>query len=92
MSTVIVNLHIGPRTIRLEVPTELESVYRQAGKQLSEQYELYRQRQPKATVEQLWMYVALAFAVNLNHDARAKALEPMEKKIQELNELIQTNL
>lgn len=92
MSLVTVNLHLGVHTVRLSVPAELESVYREAGHQLNEQYEFYRQRQPKASAEQVWMYVALAFAVNLNHDSRDKAMEPVVEKIKEINQLIQSNL
>lgn len=92
MSKVVVNLHLGVHNVRLEVESELEPIYRKAGSQLSEQYELYRARLPKASAEQIWMYVALAFAVNLNNDSREKALAPVMEKINELNQLIQSNL
>lgn len=92
MSKTVVNLHLGVHNVRLEVEPELEPIYREAGRQLSEQYEVYRSRLPKASAEQIWMYVALAFAVNLNNDARRKALAPVLEKINELNQLIQTNL
>ena len=40
------------------------------------------------SAEQIWVYVALEMAVNLQADAHAHRLQPVEEKIQELNQLI----
>lgn len=91
--TLHINLHLGAHTIALNnVPAEQESFYRNAQVTLNQAYEHFRSTQPKASVEQLWMYVALQAAVNLHSDARAKSLEPIDEKIKELNKLIQEQL
>ena len=43
-------------------------------------------------VEQLWIYVALALAVNLQSDARDKNIGPIIDKVRELNQLIEETL
>lgn len=87
-----IKLHLGAFTIPLRVQAEQEPLYRMAQQTLNQAYEDFRLKQPKASVEQLWMYVALQLAVNLHSDARKKSLEPIDEKIQELNQLIQQQL
>jgi hypothetical protein len=43
---------------------------------------------PNQSAEQIWVYVALEMAVNLQADAHAHRLQPIEEKVQELNQLI----
>ena len=43
---------------------------------------------PNKSAEQLWVYVALDMAVNLQADAHAHRLQPVDEKIQELNKII----
>lgn len=86
--TLHINLHLGAHTIALNVQADQEAFYRQAQVTLNKAYDQFRKTQPKASVEQLWMYVALQVAVNLHSDVRAKSLEPVDEKIQELNKLI----
>jgi hypothetical protein len=43
---------------------------------------------PNRSAEQLWVYVALDIAVNLQADVHAHRLQPIEEKIQELNKII----
>ena len=50
---------------------------------LADKEALYRN-----AAEQIWVYVALEMAVNLQADAHAHRLQPVEEKIQELNQLI----
>lgn len=83
-----INLHLGVHTVSLNVRADQEAFYREAQVTLNKLYEQFRKTQPKASVEQLWMYVALQVAVNLHSDVRAKSLEPLDEKIQELNKLI----
>lgn len=90
---VNVRLQLGSHSIPLkQVPAELETVYREAGKQLNDRFNYYRRTQPTASAEQLWLYVALEATVNLKSDARDKALEPLEAKMQMLNALISNEL
>lgn len=83
-----INLRLDAHTVSLRVPRKVESLYRAAGKMLNDRYAYYRMSQPKVSAEQLWMYVALEAAVNLQSDARAKDIEPIEKEVKELNERI----
>lgn len=55
---------------------------------MNEKYNQYAKAYPNLSVEQVWVYVALSMAVNLQSDARDKSLEPFVDKIHELNELI----
>ncbi|MBR1480448.1 MAG: cell division protein ZapA [Paludibacteraceae bacterium] len=80
-----INLRLDAHTVSLRVPRKVESLYRAAGKMLNDRYAYYRTSQPKVSAEQLWMYVALEAAVNLQSDAREKDLEPVEKELRELN-------
>jgi len=65
-----------------------ESSYRDAAVMLNQQYKQYAAAYPQLPVEQLWIYVALSVAVNLQSDARDKNLAPILEKIKELNQLI----
>lgn len=89
---VRVNLTLGVHRIALEVEQSQESIYRAAGKMLNERLEYYRRTQPQASMEQLWMYVALESAVNLHSDVRDKSLQPVLDKVNELNKLIEEQL
>ena len=90
--TQSITLQLDARRVRLQVPRDQEAVYRLAAKTLNERYRFYQRQLPKATVKELWMYVALQTAVNLHADARSKAIEPIEHKISELNQQIQNIL
>ncbi len=85
MDTQRINLKIAAYTVPLDVPRDKEEIYRKAAVILNERYNLYLRQRPNASVEQLWMYVALEMAVNLNADARDKAIQPIEEKINEIN-------
>lgn len=87
-----ITLQLDAHRIALNVKREQEAAYREAGQLLNKRYEFYRQRMPKASTEQLWMYVALESAVNLRMDTRSKDLKPIEDKVKELNQLIQQQL
>ena len=83
-----ITLHLDAHSIRLQVPRDKEAYYREAAIMLNERYQTFQRSQPKASVEELWMYVALQIAVNLHADAHSKALKPIEKKISELDQQI----
>ena len=76
----------------LDVLRDQEPNYRKAAELLNKRYQYYLKLRPNASAEQLWMYTALEVAVALQSDAREKSLVPVEKKIKELNELINTSL
>ncbi len=84
-----ITLRIAAHTLALDIPREQEQSYREAGDFLNQRYMLYAQRMPKASEAQLWLYVALEAALNWKSDAHAKSLEPVDKKLTELNTLLQ---
>ncbi len=87
-----ITLHIGPHRVGLYVPREDEVNYRQAAEMLNERSQYYLQHVPEATSEQIWMYVALEVATNWQRDLQGKRMEPVEKKMKEMNEWIENAL
>lgn len=83
-----ITLQIGAHNIVLEVPRTDERSYREATKLLNRRYLDYARRMPKASAEQVWVYVALEMAVNLRSDAREKSLEPIDEQLAALNQRI----
>jgi len=87
-----INLHLDAHTVGLDVPRDEEPNYRFAAELLNKRYQYYLKLRPNASAEQLWMYTALEIAVALQSDAREKSLEPVEKELKELNQLIQKTI
>lgn len=87
-ATQRITLQIGAHRIALNIKPEQEPFYRDAAVKLNEQYNRYARTYPNLPVEQIWIYVALSMAVNLQSDARDKNIEPLLTKIRELNQLI----
>ena len=83
-----INLHLDAHTVGLDVPRDQEANYRNAAELLNKRYQYYLKLRPNASAEQLWMYTALEVAVALQSDAREKSLVPVEKALNELNQLI----
>mgnify|MGYP002521068003 CR=1 FL=1 len=83
-----ITLRLAAHNVSLDIPREQEQSYREAGDFLNQRYLLYAQRMPKASAEQIWLYVALEAALNWKTAARSKSLEPVEKRIDELNALL----
>ena len=83
-----ITLQLDAHRVSLNVNRPDEPVYRQAAEMLNERFQHYRKRMPQASVEELWMYVALEVGVNLQTDARAKSIAPVMGKVNELNRLI----
>ena len=87
-----INLHLDAHTVGLDVPREQEPNFRKAAQLLNSRYQYYLKLRPNASAEQLWMYTALEVAVALQSDAREKSLEPVEKQVTELNQLIKNTI
>lgn len=83
-----ITLRLDAHSVGLDVPREAEPNYRAAAALLNQRYQYYLKLLPKASSEQLWMYTALEMAVSLQSDAREKSLQPVEKELRELNELV----
>lgn len=84
-----ISLVLDAHHVPLDVDRDREPLYRDAAKLLNHRYQFYQRRMPQASAEQLWVYVALEMGVNLQSDARDKNLEPIQKKIAELNNEIE---
>lgn len=87
-----ITLQIDCHRIALNVDPAQEAVYRDAALRINEKYRQYAAAYPNMPVEQLWVYVSLAMAVNLQSDARDKNIAPILDKIRELNALIDKTL
>jgi Cell division protein ZapA. len=83
-----INLHLDAHSVGLDVPREQEANFRKAAELLNQRYRYYLKIRPNASAEQLWMYTALEVAVALQSDVREKSLEPIEKELKAMNELL----
>lgn len=87
-----ITLQIVSRKIALNILPEQEPFYRDAAVRINDTYQKYVKAYPNLPVEQVWIYVALEMAVNLQSDARDKNIAPILDKIRELNQLIEKTL
>ena len=83
-----ITLQLDAHHISLNVVADKEPLYRNAAEQINERYRHYRKLLPNHSAEQIWVYVALEMAVNLQADAHAHRLQPIDEKIQEINKII----
>ena len=83
-----ITLQLDAHHISLNVLADKEVLYRNAAEQINNRYRHYRKLLPNQSAEQIWVYVALEMAVNLQADAHAHRMQPIEEKVQELNQLI----
>jgi cell division protein ZapA (FtsZ GTPase activity inhibitor) len=83
-----ITLHLDSHHISINVLAHQEHLYRDAAKILNEKYRHYQKKMQTSSAEQLWVYVALDMAVNLQADAHAHRLQPIDEKVQELNQQI----
>ena len=87
-----ITLQLDAHHISLNVVADKEVLYRNAAEQINERYRHYRKMLPTHSAEQIWVFVALEMAVNLQADAHAHRLQPIHEKVQELNQLITNTL
>ena len=66
-----ITLQLDSHHISINVPAHQEHLYRDAAKILNEKYRHYQRKMQTSSAEQLWVYVALDLAVNLQADAHA---------------------
>jgi hypothetical protein len=83
-----INLQLDAHQISLNVQADKEHLYRKAAEVINARYKYYQHVAPNKSAEQIWVYVALDMAVNLQADAHAHRLQPIDEKIQELNNII----
>lgn len=72
----------------MRIPREQEPLYRNAAAVLNDRYKFYQKHMPKASAEQLWLYVALEMAVNM----QTKNQNSIDENIQLLNRMIEETL
>ncbi|MCR4664146.1 MAG: cell division protein ZapA [Paludibacteraceae bacterium] len=84
-----ITLQLDSFRFAFKVERDKESIYRRAAEICNRSFQSYRKAMPKASTEMLWAYVALQMGCNLCSDARDKDLQPIEEKINQINELIQ---
>ena len=87
-----INLRIGAHTVSLNISAEDEPLYRNAAAKVVETYDKYEKHFPKASVELLWVYVAIELAVNLQSDMRDKQLTPLMDVVRQLNKQIEQTI
>ncbi len=85
-------MRIGVHTVALNIDAAEEPVYRNAATLINDTYERYSKHFPNKPVEQIWVYVALAIAVNLQSDARDKEVKPIMDALRELNKRIEETI
>ncbi|MCM1035648.1 MAG: cell division protein ZapA [Paludibacter sp.] len=83
-----ITLHIDCHTIALNVNRKEEPFYRLAAERVNAIYKRYMELYPHFTADKLWAHVALEIAVDLQRDVRDKDLQPVLKKIGELNDKV----
>lgn len=83
-----ISLKIGIHTLSMKIPREQEPLYRKAAITLNERYKFYQTRMKTASAEQLWLYVALEMAVNM----QTKNQKSIDENIQLLNRMIEETL
>ena len=87
-----ITLQLDAHHLSLNIPADKEALYRNAAEMITERYRRYSKVLSTSSAEQVWVYVALDMAVNLQADAHAHRLQPIDEKIQELNQLILNTL
>lgn len=87
-----ITLQLDAHRVALAIPREDEHYYRAAANALNERYKFYLKQVKNASAEDLWVYVALETMVGIQKDAFNKALEPIQKRIQDLNQQINETL
>lgn len=87
-----ITLRIGAHNLPLTVNREDEPVYRDACARLNAAFDRYAAAYKSDSEADLWVKVALTMAVNLQSDAREKAVEPLLQTVREINKQIEETL
>lgn len=87
-----ITLRIGAHHLPFTIDASLEEDYRRAAVLLNQRYDFYQQQLPKASVELIWVYVALEMSINYSSDARTKNIAPILAKLTSMNQQIEQTL
>ncbi len=85
-------LKLDTHNVALNIPASQEALYRDAATLLNERYHYYQRVRPSASIEEIWLYVALEIAVTLQSDVRKSSSAEMDKRASVLNQLINNTL
>lgn len=81
-------LKLDTHNVPLNIPASQEPLYRDAATFLNERYHYYQRIRPSATIEEIWLYVALEVAVSLQSGVRKSSSSEIDKRAAALNQLI----
>jgi cell division protein ZapA (FtsZ GTPase activity inhibitor) len=87
-STLNITLQLGDHTMRFPVAWNEEKYYREAAAQLNKRFQYYSSGMKSKSAEQIWVYVALEAAVNLQRENAKYDIEPVVERINNINKTI----
>ena len=86
--TINIKLQLGDHPMRFIVPWNEEVYYRKAADYLNKRFQNYSNKNKGKSAEQIWVYVALEAAMNLERQAARYELEPVMERIGKINQSI----
>jgi hypothetical protein len=87
-STINITLQLGDHTMRFPVAWNEEKYYRDAAAHLNQRFQYYSSGMKNKSAEQIWVYVALEAAVNLQRENARYDIEPVVQRINTINKTI----
>ncbi|MBQ7531161.1 MAG: cell division protein ZapA [Paludibacteraceae bacterium] len=87
-STINITLQLGDHTLRFPVAWNEEKYYRDAAAHLNQRFQYYSSGMKSKSAEQIWVYVALEAAVNLQRENARYDIEPVMQRINTINQTI----
>jgi len=87
-STLNITLQLGDHTMRFPVAWNEEKYYRDAAVHLNQRFQYYSSGMKNKSAEQIWVYVALEAAVNLQRENARYDIEPVMSRINSINNKI----
>lgn len=87
-----ITLQLGEHNVKLPVDLSEEKYYRDAAVTMNQRFKYYSDRMPRKSAEQIWVYVALEMAYNLQRQDGIFAMKPVEDRINQINSLIKESL
>ena len=87
-STITITLQLGDHTMRFPVAWNEEKYYRDAAAHLNKRFQYYSSGMKNKSAEQIWVYVALEAAVNLQREDARYDIEPVMQRINTINQTI----
>lgn len=86
--TLKITLQIGDHTMQFPVAWNEEKFYRDAAAHLNQRFQYYSSHMKNKSAEQIWVYVALEAAVNLQRENARYDIEPVMQHINTINQTI----